>query len=164
VAKPDRGIAEYARDLIRRAIGARFGGHELTALVTALLKAQGYQTYMAPPGPDGGVDILAGSGAMGFDPPRICVQVKSGGSPVDVSVLRELQGVMKNFGADRGLLVSWGGFKESVYREARTLIFEIRLWDSELLLRSLLEHYSRLPEEIQAELPLKQIWTLVPEE
>jgi len=28
----------------------------------------------------------------------------------------------------------------------------------------LLENYERLPEDLKAELPLKRIWTLVPEE
>ena len=101
---------------------------------------------------------------MGFDRPRICVQVKSGGSPVGVTVLRELQGVMKNFGAEQGLLVSWGGFKDSVYREARTLFFEIRLWDADKLVEGVLESYDKLADEIQAELPLKRIWVPVPEE
>ncbi|MHB9036592.1 MAG: hypothetical protein ACYC64_07985 [Armatimonadota bacterium] len=31
---------------------------------------------MSPPGSDGGADILAGGGAMGFNPPRLCIQVK----------------------------------------------------------------------------------------
>ncbi|MCY2929435.1 MAG: restriction endonuclease [Planctomycetota bacterium] len=162
--EPPLDLERYASDQIRAVIGAKFSGHALSRLVTSLLKAQGYQTFMAPPGADGGSDILAGRGPMGFDLPRLCVQVKSGATPVDVSILRELQGVMKNFGAEQGLLVSWSGFKESVYREAKTLFFELRLWDSDRLVQSLLEHYDQLPDEIQAELPLKRIWTLVPEE
>lgn len=101
---------------------------------------------------------------MGFDTPRLCVQVKSSDSPVDVRVLRELQGVMKNFGAEQGLLVAWGGFKDSVAKEARQRFFELRLWDSGDLVRALLEFYDQLPEDLQADLPLKKIWILVPEE
>jgi restriction system protein len=37
---------------------------------------------------------------------RIAVQVKATSTPVDVTVLRNLQGVLKKFGADQGLLVS----------------------------------------------------------
>ena len=101
---------------------------------------------------------------MGFEAPRLVVQVKSSDAPADVRVLRELQGVMKNFGADRGLLVSWGGFKSSVYQEARTLFFEIRLWDADDLIEALAETYGQLPDDLQAELPLKRVWTLVLEE
>jgi len=60
--------------------------------------------------------------------------------------------------------VSWGGFNRVVEREARSLYFEIRLWDGEDLVERVLENYDRLPDDVQAELPLKRIWTLVPEE
>jgi len=92
------------------------------------------------------------------------VQVKSGNDPVDVKVLRELQGVMKNFGAESGLLVSWGGFKPTVISEGRRLFFEIRLWDSGNLIEAVLNHYDELPAELQAELPLKRVWALVLQE
>ena len=81
-------------------------------------------------GPDGGVDILAGKGPLGFDSPRICVQVKSGHQVSGVNVLRELQGVMQTFKADHGPLVSWGGFARPAEQEARAMHFNIRLWGS----------------------------------
>ncbi|MEN6478163.1 MAG: restriction endonuclease [Anaerolineales bacterium] len=130
----------------------------------ALLEAQGYRTYVASQGADGGADILAGRGPMGFDPPTLCVQVKSSDTPADVVVLRSLLGVMPTFGASYGLLVSWGGFKQSVVTEARQKFFQVRLMDAGELVSALLAVYDQLPEEIQAELPLKRIWTLAPEE
>jgi restriction system protein len=101
---------------------------------------------------------------MGFDPPRLCVQVKSSNDPIDVKVLRELQGVMQNVSAEQGLLVAWGGFRQSVLAEARRQFFNLRLWDSGDLVSELLQHYEQLPKDLQAELPLKRIWALVPEE
>jgi restriction system protein len=163
-AEVPRDLEEFARDQVMTYIGRKFKGHELSRLVTSLLEAQGYKTQMSSPGADGGVDIIAGRGPMGFDNPKLCVQVKSSDDPVDVKVLRELQGVMKNYGAEQGLLVAWGGFKKSVTSEAGRLFFEIRLWDSGDLVDVLLENYERLPEDLKAELPLKRIWTLVPEE
>lgn len=157
-------IEQHSLDQIRGFITAKFQGHEFTRLVAEVLKAQGYNTYMSPPGPDGGIDILAGRGPMGFDAPRLCVQVKSGRDPESVNTLRELQGVMKNFGAQQGLLVSWGGFKDTVYKEARTLFFDLRLWDADRFIAALLEAYDQLSDEVQAELPLKKVWALVPEE
>lgn len=157
-------LEEYATDQITAYTREKFKAHELARLVTALLAAQGYHTYTSPPGPDGGVDIIAGRGAMGFDPPKLIVQVKSGENPADVGVLRELQGVMKNFGAEQALFVSWGGFRRSVFEEARRHFFEIRMWDARDLIENLLENYDRLDEDLQAELPLKKIWTLVTEE
>lgn len=101
---------------------------------------------------------------MGFDRPRLCVQVKSSDQQQDVGVLRELKGVMRDFQAEQGLLVAWGGFKRSVFTEARRAFFEIRLWDADALVKAVLENYDRLSERVRAELPLKRIWTLVQEE
>jgi restriction system protein len=152
----------FAQDDISQYIAQRFKGHELTRLADAILTAQGYYTMVSPAGPDGGIDIVAGAGPMGFDSPRLGVQVKSGDAPVDVKVLRELQGALKNFGANQGLLVSWGGFTGSLLKEARRLHFEIRLWDAGSIVSNLLRHYDSLPPEIQADLPLKRIWVRVP--
>jgi restriction system protein len=158
-APPD--IEQYALDQIREYISQIFRGHALSNLVAAILTAQGYQVRISPIGPDGGVDIMAGHGLLGFDRPRLAVQVKSGDSPIDIKVFHELQGVMKNFGAEQGLLVAWGGYKSSVEKEAARHFFEIRLWDADDLVRMIQTHYEDLPDDIQAELPLKRIWTLV---
>lgn len=155
-------LEDIALDQIRRHISQRFKGHRLADLVAAVLTAQGFKVRVAPEGPDGGIDILAGSGELGFDEPRIAVQVKSGSAPVDIKAVRELQGAMKNFQATQGLFVSWGDFKSSVSKEVARLFFEIRLWGPDDLLREVLRHYDKLPDELQAELPLKRIWMLVP--
>jgi restriction system protein len=157
-------IEQYASDQIVKYIIGKFKGYGLQRLVGAVLEAQGYTISIAPEGPDGGVDIIAGRGALGFEPPRLVVQVKSSESPVDVGVLRELSGVMSTFGADLGLIVAWGGFRGIVEKEAARQFFKIRLWDSSDLVAMLQTYYEQLPDDIQAELPLKRIWALVPEE
>ena len=157
-------IEEYARDQIVKYIGRKFKGHNLARLVDAILQAQGYVTKKSTPGPDGGVDILAAAGPLGFDTPRICVQVKSSSSPIDVKVLRELQGVMSKVRADQGLLVSWGGFTNKAIQEARDAFFSIRLWDAGNLIEAIFKHYEEFDDELKAELPLKRIWALVIEE
>ncbi len=154
-------IEQFALDQIREYISQVFRGHALSNLVAAILTAQGYQVRVSPAGPDGGVDIMAGHGLLGFDRPRLAVQVKSGDGPIDIKVFHELQGVMKNFGAEQGLLVAWGGYKSSVEKEAARHFFEIRLWDADDLVRMIQTHYEDLPDDIQADLPLKRIWTLV---
>lgn len=153
-------IEEYARDQISGLLSRKFRGHNLARLIGGILSAQGYKVEVSPPGADGGIDVIAGQGPMGFDHPRLAVQVKSGDNPVDVGVLRELQGVMPAFGADRGLIVSWGGFRESVIREARRLFFSIRLWDAGDIVVALQEAYERLPADLQAEIPLRRVWFL----
>jgi len=154
----DVDLEELARDQIAQLIAARFKGHGLTRLVEAILKAQGYTTYRSPEGADGGADILAGSGPLGFGSPRLCVEVKSENSPIDRPTVDKLLGAMTKFNADEGLFVSWGGFKGNVQKELSTQFFRMRLWTQRDLLEQLFELYDHLDEEIKAELPLKRIW------
>lgn len=163
-SQPPLNLETSARDQIRAYIARNFHSHDLARLVDAVLKAQGYQTSVSPPGPDGGVDIIAGREPLGFDPPLLCVQVKSSEQPVDVHPWRELQGVMRDFGAKQGLFVSWGGFNQAVRKEERQKFFEIRQWDADDLIDAVMDHYEQLPADLLAELPLKRIWTLVQEE
>ncbi len=136
----------------------------MARLVEALLNAQGYITFLSPEGADKGVDIMAAAGPLGFASPRICVQVKSGDTPVDRPTLDQLIGAMQNFKADRGLLVSWADFKSSVERERPQQFFNVRLWDQAAFISELLAVYDRLPEEVRADLPLKRIWTITTED
>lgn len=157
-------LAQAAHDQIVAQIQSKFSGHALARLVDAILKTEGWVTTLSPPGPDGGVDILGGRGSLGLDQPRLCVQVKSQSSPVDVTVYRGLQGSMQSFKAEQGLLVCWGGFNKSVRAESKQGYFAVRLWESRDLVEAIYRNYERLPAEIQAELPLKRVWMLVAEE
>jgi len=153
-------IEQTAMDQISRLILAKFKGHGLANLVKAILQAQGYTVHQPPAGPDHGVDLLAAPGPLGFGKPRICVQVKSSDTPVERVVLDQLIGTMQNFQAEQGLLISWGGFKQSVERERATQFFRVRLWNRNDLIENLLAHYDALDEDLRSELPLKRIWTI----
>jgi restriction system protein len=148
------------RDQIGRLISARFKKHDLTRLVEAILKAEGYTTYRSPDGADGGADILAGSGPLGFGSPRLCVEVKSEDSPVGRPEVDKLLGAVSKFGAHEGLFVSWSGFKQNVFKEMAASFFKIRLWSQKELLEALFANYDKLDEDLRAELPLKRIWTV----
>ena len=158
-------LEQLARDAIAKIIIQKFKGHGMARLVEAVLKAQGFTTHLSPEGPDGGLDILAGSGAFGFDRPRICVQVKSGDTPAGSPEFNQLIGVMQNVSADQGLFVSWSGFKSSVAKEIPKQFFKVRVWNQDDLIEQLLANYEKLDPDIRAELPFKRIWTLaMPEE
>lgn len=157
-------LAALASDQIIRHIQSNFKTHDLARLVNEVLKAEGWVSKLSPPGPDGGVDILAGRGSLGLDQPRLCVQVKSQESPADVTIYRTLQGTMQTFKADQGLLVCWGGFNRVVETEARQGHFLVRLWNRDDLVAAICRNYDRLSAEIQAEIPLKKVWMLVPDE
>jgi restriction system protein len=151
-------LEELAADQIERLIEARFKGHELASLVEAILQAEGYTTYRSPAGADGGADILAGGGELGFGKPQICVEVKSDSDPVDRPTVDKLIGAGQKFGAETCLFVSWGGFKPNVQKELARDFFRVRLWSRKELLEKLFAHYAQLPEEIRLALPLKRVW------
>lgn len=151
-------LEDLAHDQIAALISARFKGHQLTRLVEGILKAQGYTTYRSPEGADGGADILAGSGPLGFAAPRLCVEVKSEATAIGREPLDKLLGAMTKFNADQGLFVAWGGFKGNVQKELATQFFRLRLWSQKELLEQLFEQYERLDDDLKAELPLKRMW------
>jgi restriction system protein len=157
-ADPD--LEELGHTQIIKLIEAKFKGHNLTRLVTAILNAQGYTCWQSPEGADGGADILAGDGPMGFGSQRICVEVKSGDGLVDRPTVDKLMGAMTKFNAPQGLFVAWGGFKNNVQKELASSFFRVRLWTQHDLLEQLFLTYERLDDEIKAELPLKRIWTV----
>jgi len=151
-------LEELATDQVERLIEARFKGHGLTELVEAILKADGYSTYRSPEGADGGADILAGGGELGFGKPSICIEVKSGDGPADRPTVDKLIGAGQKFGAETCLFVSWSWFKPNVQKELAASFFKVRLWSRKDLLEKLYANYERLPEEIRLELPLKRVW------
>lgn len=157
-------LEETGQDQIAKLISAKFKGHGLARLVNAILKAQGYTTYLSPQGTDAGIDILAGAEMLGFSAPRICVQVKSQDSPVGRPEVDQLIGAMDHAKADAALFVAWGGFKQGVHKELASRFFRVRLWSQKELLEHLFANYDRLDEDLRAELPLKRIWTVAAQE
>ncbi|MGH7589182.1 MAG: restriction endonuclease, partial [Gemmatimonadota bacterium] len=67
----------------------RLGPYDFQELVSGLLIAMGYHvSWVAPPGPDGGTDIIAHLDALGIEGPRIKVQVKRQQNAMRVSEIR----------------------------------------------------------------------------
>jgi restriction system protein len=156
-------IEGFAQDQLRNYITRKFAGHDLAKLVGEILRAEGYSVMISPEGPDGGVDVLAGGGKTGFEPPLIAVQVKSGAGVTDAPTLRQLQGAMNDFNATHGLFVSWGGFNAGALKASRKTFFSVQLWDSDELIQHLTSCYDNLSDEMKALIPLKRIWALMPE-
>lgn len=157
-------LEQLARDSIAKLIIQKFKGHGMARLVEAVLKAKGFTTYLSPEGPDKGIDILAAGGPFGFDQPKICVQVKSGDTPADRPEFTQLIGAMQSVHAEQGLFVSWSDFKPTVYKEVPVQFFKVRLWNQNNLIEQILDNYDKLDQDIRAEIPLKQIWTIATSE
>lgn len=156
-------IDQYAADRIASHVIETFAGHRMQDLVAAVLEAEGFTCKVAEDGPDQGVDILAGSGPLGLDEPRLVVQVKSEDRPVGVDVAQQLLGAISHHRADQGLLVAWGGITRPAEQLLKSQYFRVRVWNSQDLLAAVFRNYPKLSEEIRTDLPLKQVWVLVEE-
>ncbi len=137
--------------------------YDFQDLVAGLLRAMSYHvSWIAPPGKDGGIDILAATDPLGTRPPRIKVQVKRQTQAVNVEGLRSFMALLGD--DDVGLFVSVGGFTKDAAEEARTQEKrKVTLIDLDSLLDLWVEHYPRLAEDARRRLPLRPIWFLAPE-
>lgn len=154
-------IEDIASQQIISLIKSEFASHGLADLVAEILRVEGYTTKVSPPGPDGGVDILAAGGTLGLGEDRICVQVKSGDGAANHDVVLRLIGSVSNSQARTGLLVSIGGVNAVAQKELDNNFFKLRLWQMPDLLKALFRTYNELTDETRAKLPLKQIWAPV---
>jgi restriction system protein len=136
--------------------------YDFQNLVAGLLEAMGYHVlWVAPPGADRGIDVLAGSDQLGVADPRIKVQVKRRSHSSDVSDLRAFMAVL---GArDVGIFVSTGGFTRDAEMEARTHeTRKLTLIDLPRLIDLWVRHYNQVTDERRRLLPLKPVYFLAP--
>lgn len=137
--------------------------YDFQRLVASLLVGMGYHVpFIAPPGPDGGIDIVAYKDPLGTSTPRIRVQVKHREQKVTVKEVRELEGVLRKDG-DMGLIVSSGGFTSEADREIQVSSKHIEKMDLDRVIRLWQEHYARIPESGKKHLPLVPVYFLAPD-
>ena len=161
VVDPDPApTLEAIRDRVRSHLIENFKGHRLTELIAAILRVEGYVCDVSPPGPDQGVDIIAGRGPLGLDSPTLIVEVKSEDGPIGSTVVRGLQGAISQHKANQGLLVAWGGLNKQARTEIRTDRLTMRVWEADDIIERLFDTYDRLPDDLRMSVPLKRTWVL----
>ena len=135
--------------------------YEFQNLIGALLTGLGYYvSWIAPPGKDGGVDIIAFQDPLGAIGPRIKVQVKRQQGTVGVDVVRSFLGVLSDKD-DIGLFVSLGGFSSDAEKEARNHSSKrLTLIDSKKLFDMWISVYDKLTQEQRNYLPLRAVYYL----
>lgn len=146
---------------IKNRIGAVFTGHAMADLVGELLRLEGMTVSVGAPGPDGGVDLIAGGGPMGIAPPRIVGQVKSGLQVAGDETLQGLVGNLHGAGGDTALLVSWSGVTRQARGRASAMGFRVLIWDGDEVVRRFLDGYDRLPDRIRGAVRLTPVRTYV---
>lgn len=138
--------------------------YDFQELVADLLRVMGYfVSWIAPPGKDRGVDIIAHNDPLGTSNPRIKVQVKRREGATAVDGLRSFLSVL---GADDvGIFVSTGGFTSDAMDEARSQERrKVTLLDLQGVFDLWVEHYGKLSQEARQRFPLRPLYFLAPEE
>lgn len=129
---------------------------EMQELIAGVLRAMGYKTRVAPPGPDRGADIVASPDGLGFENPRIVVEVKHRTGPMGSKEVRSFLGGRHK--DDRGLYVSTGGFSKDSRYEADRAGIPLTLWELDDVVRALVDYYDLLDSETRQLVPLKRIY------
>ena len=157
-------IHDVAQLQIATLIHERFPEKALERLVAGVLIAEGYTIGPLMKAADQGVDVLAGYGLLGFEPPLMCVQVKHEQGSTGAAAIQQLRGAVEDFGAQQALFVSWGGYTRDAEREARRNFFRVRLWNARDLIEAVCRNYDKLPADLRAEIPIQRIWAVTSED
>ena len=129
---------------------------DLEQLSAALLRAMGYKTRVSPPGKDRGRDVVASPDGLGFQSPRIVVQVKHTKTSTPGETIRAFLGVLQT--DDKALFVSTGGFSPDAKFESERARFPISLVDLDDLARLVVEYYDTFDSAGRGLLPLTRIY------
>jgi restriction system protein len=129
---------------------------EMQELVAGLLRAMGYKTRISPSGSDRGKDIVASPDGLGFEDPRIVVEVKHRSASMGSQEIRSFLG--GRHANDKGLYVSTGGFSKDARYEAERAAIPLTLMDLDDLVKSLLDHYEKMDVDMQRLIPLRKIY------
>ena len=144
---------QQAKTLVEDAID-KLTPWEMQDLFAGMLRAMGYKVHISPPGPDGGVDILAHRDAFGFENPIIKVQVKHKKSTSSAPEIQQLLGA-NPIGASC-IFVSTGGFTSAASKTAQQN--GVKVLDLSKFASLLVEWYENLPNETKALVPLQKIY------
>ena len=145
-----------AKEFIKDKV-ADLSWEEMQELVAGILRAMNYKTRISPQGSDRGKDIVASPDGLGFEQPRIVVEVKHRPNQQTGSqdVRSFLGGRHKD---DRGLYVSTEGFSREAKYEADRASIPLTLMDIDDLVEATIEYYEQLDLATRTLLPLSRIY------
>lgn len=129
-------------------------------LCAALIRSFGYYVpFVAPQGPDGGIDVLAYENASGSGH-RLIVQAKRfKETSVGVEVVRNIAALLHK-PTDVGMVITSARFSTEAIRFAQSARCNIRLIDLTELLRLWISNYDRLSPADRSLMPLHAVYFL----
>ena len=149
-------IEQTTRDFVLKQLGRELKGHPLSHFVAHLLQQMGFQTRVSPEGPDSGIDIIAHRDELGFEPPIIKVQVKSGSGNIGAPEVQALYGNIHQSG-EYGLFVTLSSFSNQAKNFARGTS-NLRLIDGTELVELVLQYYENFDARYKGLIPLKRVY------
>lgn len=127
---------------------------EMQELVAGLLRAMGYKTRVSPKGADRGKDIQASPDGLGFEEPRILVEVKHRKGKMGSKEVRSMPGTDFH----KRLYVSTGGFSKDALLEAERANPPITTLDLDQLAELVSQHYDNFDLEARRLIKLVKIY------
>ena len=124
--------------------------------VAAVLRALGFRTKLTQRGADGGYDVVAHPDALGFEEPRIKVEVKHRKAAMGAPEIRSFRSTIGP--SEKGLYISTGGFTTEALREPEKAGPPLVLIHRDQFIELLTEHYEAMEPEFQAMLPMKRVY------
>ena len=115
----------------------------------------GYSARVSEKSGDGGVDVIAHTDKLGFQPPVIKVQCKRQTRQIGEPEVSQLLGTLGE--GEYALFVTLGSYsRQARVRERNNP--RLRLLDGDDLIQTILAHYEQLAPRYRVMLPLKQIF------
>ena len=135
---------------------AKIAWDDFETFVAAVMRALGFRAKLTRRGPDGGYDIVAHPDALGFEEPRIKVEVKHRKASMGAPEVRSFRSTIGP--SEKGLYISTGGFSRDALAEPEKAGPPLVLMDRDQFIELLTEHYEAMEPEFQAMLPMKRVY------
>lgn len=146
---------ENTQDFVVRRITTGLSGYEFEHFVAHLMECMGYTARVSEKSGDGGVDVIAHTDELGFQPPIIKIQCKRQTGQIGEPDVSQLLGTLGE--GEFALFVTLGSYsRQARVRERNTP--RLRLLDGEELVQLILEHYPQLSPRYRTMIPLRQIY------
>lgn len=132
---------ENTEDFIVRRIHARLSGYDFEHFTAHLMECMGYTARVSEKSGDGGVDVIAHTDQLGFQPPIIKIQCKKQTSQIGEPEVSQLLGTLGE--GEFALFVTLGSYSRQARVRERTNP-RLRLLDGEELVEMILQNYDKM--------------------
>jgi len=146
---------ESTADFIIRRLHTELSGYDFEHFVAHLMECMGYTARVSQKSGDGGVDVIAHTDQLGFQPPIIKIQCKRQTAQVSEQLVSQLLGTLGE--GEFAMFVTLGSYTAPARTRERNNA-KLRLIDGEQLVEMVQATYPKMSPRFRRVLPLKQIY------